>query len=140
MRQHQFGPMVIDSLIRAENKFMDIRRLHELYQDLAKSRRVQERLQTIVRAAQEAAYLNDISEALRLPGGSFRFNAATEQYNLVSPRGVLAMHGERLAVAPARLIQERDVKADLTWDAAELELSARPVSSDQLSVQATLRN
>ena len=140
VQETQFGPMTIDSLIREQTKFMDIRRLHELYLDLGKSRRVQEQVQEIVRSAQQSVYLAQIAEALRVPGGSFRFNAGTEEYNLVAPKGAATMRGERLVIAPARLVQERDGKADFTWDAAELELSARPVASDQLTVQAALRN
>ena len=45
----------IESLIREQTKFMDIRRLHELYLDLGKSRRVQDQVQRIVRTAQEQA-------------------------------------------------------------------------------------
>ena len=55
--QTQFGPIVIDSLIREESKFMDVRRLHELYVDPTASRRVQEQVTRITRALQEQQYL-----------------------------------------------------------------------------------
>ncbi|HYO10898.1 MAG TPA: LptF/LptG family permease [Tepidisphaeraceae bacterium] len=142
VEQTQFGPMVIDSLIREETKFMDIRRLHELYRDLEQSRKVQEQMGRITRAIQEQHYLAEIAQALSKPGGTFHFRAGAgrEQYDLISPRGSVGTRNNRLVITPARLVQLRDGKADFTWDAAEVELTARPVADEQLSVQAALRD
>jgi lipopolysaccharide export LptBFGC system permease protein LptF len=137
----QFGPMVMESLIREQPKFMDIRRLHELYLDLGKSRRVQEQVQKIVRSAQENRYLGQIAQAMVVPNGVFHFNAGREQYDLISPKGAASWRNGKLVITPGRLVQKRaDGTADFTWDAAEIELSARPVEDDQISVQASLRN
>jgi lipopolysaccharide export LptBFGC system permease protein LptF len=136
----EYGPIVMDSLIHEQTKFMDIRRLHELYLDLSKGKKVQEQVQRIARSAQEAAYLREIEKAMAIPGGSFRFNAGAEQYDLVSPRGGAALVGGKLVVTPARVTQTRDGKNQFTWDAAQVELSARPIAGDQLSVQAQLHD
>jgi lipopolysaccharide export LptBFGC system permease protein LptF len=138
----RYGPFVIDSLIREETKFMDIRRLHELYTDLGKSRKVQEAVQRIVRTAQEIRYLGRIAAALREPGGMFHFDAGSEQYDLISKnKNSLTVRNERLIIANARLKQSRPGKGgDFTWDAAEVELSAKPIGDDSLALEAQMHN
>ena len=138
--QTQFGPIVIDSLIREETKFMDVRRLHELYVDPAGSRKVQEQVLKITQALQEQQYLAAIARPLAAPNGVYRFTSGKDVYDLVSPKGAVAMRNDRLVVAPARLVQLRDGKPEFTWDAAEIEISARPVGEDRLTVQTTLRD
>jgi hypothetical protein len=120
---------------------MDIRRLHELYRDLGKSRRVQKQVQEIVRSTQEQKYLGSVAAALKVPGGTFHFDAGGgEQYELVSPRGVIGSHGGRLTITPGRLVQFRDGKAEFTWDAAQVELGAQPIPGDALSIEAQLHD
>lgn len=139
--QTQFGPIVIDSLIREDTKFMDIRKLHELAEDVGKSKRVQEELQKIIRAAQEAKYLDEIGQSLQAPGGKVQFNAGQERYELIAPNGGAKFVKGRLSVSPARLVQtDLNAKPVFTWDALDIELSARPISEDQVSVQATLHD
>jgi lipopolysaccharide export LptBFGC system permease protein LptF len=140
VQQTQFGPITIESLIREETKFMDIRRLHELYLNLEKSRRVQEQVTNIVRLLQEAQYLNAVARPLAVENGTYRFSAGNEQYDLVSAKGTVGMRNGRLIVAPARLVQIKDGRSEFTWDAAEIELSARPISDGQLTVQTALRD
>jgi lipopolysaccharide export LptBFGC system permease protein LptF len=137
----QFGPIVIDSLIKEDTKFMDIRKLHELYLDVGKSRRVQEEVQKIVRAAQEATYLAQIGQTLSLPAGKFHFDAGREQYDLIAPAGGAKIVKGRLLITPAVLVQtDAKGKPSFTWNAMDIELSARPVSDDQINVQATLHD
>jgi hypothetical protein len=52
----------------------------------------------------------------------------------------VATRDGRLVVAPARLVQIRDGKNEFTWDAAEIELAARPIGDDRLTVQTSLRD
>jgi hypothetical protein len=74
----RFGPKVMESLIREDTKFMDIRRLHELFIDLGKSRKVQQQVQTIVRSAQENAYLTALAELLNDANATVHFDAGVE--------------------------------------------------------------
>jgi hypothetical protein len=129
---------------------MDIRRLHELYLDLGKSRRVQEQVQRIVRSAQEQRYLAMIAAALKQPastgsaqaGGKFHFDAGGEQYDLLArDKTTVSMRSDRLLIAPARLTQTKAAGAgDFTWDAAEIELSAKPIGEESFSIEAQMHN
>jgi hypothetical protein len=138
----EYGPVPIPSPVQEDVKFMDIRRLHELYRDLSKSRRVQEQVQKLVRSAQEAKYLESIAAVMLEPNAVFHFDAGAEQYDLVSVNGRegLARRGGRLIVAPAKLVQTRDGKSLFTWDAAEVLLDAEPVAGGVLSVRAQLHD
>ena len=138
--QTKFGPITIDSLIREETKFMDVRRLLELYEDLNKSRKVQEYVKDIVRSMQEAQYLRMVAQPLAEPNGTYRFTAGSEIYDLVSPNGSVATRDGRLVIAPGRLVQIRNGKNEFTWDAAEIELAARPIADERLTVQTSLRD
>jgi lipopolysaccharide export system permease protein len=138
-----YGPFVIDSLIREETKFMDIRRLHELFLDVGKSRRVQEQVQRIVRTAQEQAYLGQIARALVVPGGTFHFDAGQRQYDVASKeRNSVTVRNERLVITPARLLESTkgdEKSGHFTWDAAEIELSAKPIGDDTYSIETQMR-
>ncbi len=67
----QFGPIVLPSPIKENTKFMDIRRLKELYRDRDKSRRIRNALDEFSQKEQEQLYLQQIAEALATPGGRF---------------------------------------------------------------------
>jgi lipopolysaccharide export LptBFGC system permease protein LptF len=138
----EYGPVPLPSPVQEDVKFMDIRRLHELYRDLSKSRRVQEQVQKLVRSAQEAAYLEIARGALSQPNGAFHFDAGGEQYDLISPRGEAGVQPRagRLHVAPAKLVQTRGGVSVFTWDAAEVQLDAEPVAGGVLSVRALLHD
>jgi lipopolysaccharide export LptBFGC system permease protein LptF len=141
--QTHFGPKVMESMIREETKFMDIRRLHELAQDESKGRKMQVQVQKIVRAAQENVFLNGIQQQLRQPNSTVHFDAGGEQYDLVAPKGGAEFRQSRLIIAPAKLMQRgrtATTEPAFTWDAAELELSAKPIDGGRLAVQATLHN
>src|SRR4051794_17690257 len=138
----QFGPITIDSLIREETKFMDIRRLHELNLDLSKSRKVQEQVQVITRNLQEQAFLKRVAKALDRAGGKFTFDpSGGETYEIVATRGGTALRGGRLIVVPGvvRLVSKSGA-AGFEAQAQEIELSATPMSDDRLSVQAQFRD
>ncbi|MEO6437169.1 MAG: LptF/LptG family permease, partial [Tepidisphaeraceae bacterium] len=141
IRTTQFGPIIIDSLIREETRFMDIRRLHELLLDPRKSRRVTDAVQRITRVAQENQFLATLLPPLRAPGGQVHFDAGGEQYDLVSTQGTAGFRDKRLIVAPGRLVQTRpDGRIDFTWDAAEIEFSTVPLSDGRMSVKALLHD
>ena len=138
----QYGPVPIPSPVQEDVKFMDIRRLHELYRDLSRSRRVQEQVQKLIRSAQEAHYLGAVANAMARPDGVFHFDAGSERYDLISVRGRdgLQARGGRLSISPAKLVQTRDGATIFTWDAAEVLLDAEPVSGGMLSVRAQLHD
>ncbi|MEA2735697.1 MAG: lipopolysaccharide export system permease protein, partial [Humisphaera sp.] len=137
-----YGPVPIPSPVQEDVKFMDVRRLHELGADLSKSRRVQEQVQKLVRSAQKRNYLDAVREAMMIPGGVFHFDAGAEQYDLISVRGQdgLEWRGDRLHIAPAKLVQTRDGKSLFTWEAAELLLDADPVAGGIVSVRTQLHD
>ena len=141
----EYGPVPIPSPVQEEVKFMDIRRLHELYGDLSKSRRVQTQVAKLVRAAQEAEYLKSIEAALRQPGGTFHFDAGNEQYDLscAAPpnvRDAIQLRQGRLHVLPAKIVQRtRDgEKVLFTWNAQEIQLDAEPSAGGVMSIRAQL--
>jgi len=138
----EYGPVPLPSPVQEEVKFMNIRRLHELYRDLSKSRRVQEQVQRLVRASQEAEYLRSIQNALAQPNGVFHFDAGTEQYDLISEKGRdgMQLRAGRLHILPAKLVQTRDGKTLFTWNAAEIELDAEPAPGHVMSIRALLHD
>jgi len=139
----EYGPVPLPSPVQEEVKFMDIRRLHELFGDLSKSRRVQEQVQRLVRASQEAEYLKLIQTALAEPNGAgFHFDAGAEQYDLISPKGRdgVQLRAGRLHIMPAKLVETRDGKTLFTWNAAEVELDAEPAPGHVMSVRALLHD
>jgi lipopolysaccharide export LptBFGC system permease protein LptF len=136
-----YGPVPIPSPVQEEVKFMDLRRLKELLTDLSKSRRVQEQVERLTRTLQQREFLDDVGEPLMTPNGVYRFDAGAEQYELVSPRGVVErVSRDRLRVAPAKLVQVRDGKPIFTWDAAEVVLDALPLPDGVINVRAQLRD
>jgi lipopolysaccharide export LptBFGC system permease protein LptF len=138
----EYGPVPIPSPVQEEVKFMDIRRLHELYGDLSKSRRVQEQVQKLIRTAQQLEYLKSIQAALADPGGTFHFDAGNEQYDLVAERGrdSVQLRAGRLHIEPARLVQTtRDGKTLFSWNAAEIQVDAEPAPGEVMSIRAQLR-
>jgi lipopolysaccharide export LptBFGC system permease protein LptF len=138
----QFGPIIIDSMIREQTKFMDIRRLHELNLDLRKSHRVQEQIRTITRALQQQKFLANVAAALAKPGGRFRFESGgSEDNELIAPKGGSGMRGGRLIVAPGTIREVQKgagaaAKTGFHADAAEIELSATPMSDERLVIEA----
>jgi hypothetical protein len=138
-----YGPVPIPSPVQEDVKFMDIGRLHELYRDLSKSRRVQEQVERLIRASQQRDFVNTVGEALLQPNGAYHFDAGAEQYDLISPRGrdgIERVTRDRLRVSPAKLVQTRDGKAVFTWDAAEVLLDATPLTGGVMNVRAQLHD
>ncbi len=137
----EYGPFPLTSLIKEDTKFMDIRRLHELNQDLTSSRRVQEQLSKIIREQQEGAFLSDVHNTLSNPGGAKDLTAGTEHYEISAAPGarVTLTRGE-LKVAPARFVEHRNGELYRTAEVGELELTAQALADDQLNVQALLRD
>jgi lipopolysaccharide export LptBFGC system permease protein LptF len=137
----EYGPIPITSLIKEDTKFMDIRRLQELNQDLTQSRRVQEQLSKIVQQQQEAAFLTEMHETLSRPGGTKELTAGTEKYDVsAAPGGQVTLANGKLQVAPAKFIEYRNGELYRTADVGQLELSAEALTDDQLNIQAQLRN
>ncbi len=136
----QFGPITIDSLIREETKFMDIRRLHELNLDLGKSRKIQEHVRNIVQAMQESQFLTDVAQDLQVPGDTYTFQSSAETYQLMTPRGSSFIRDGRLTVAPGRIIQTRNGNKEFEAQAGEIQISAKPLADDRMSIRAQLRD
>lgn len=137
----EYGPFPLTSLIKEDTKFMDIRRLQELNQDLTSSRRVQEQLSKIMREQQEGAFLAEVYQTLTQTGAMKELTAGTERYEITPAPGARIKHaGGKLEIAPARFVEYRDGALYRTAEVGELELSAQALSDDQLNVQALLRD
>ncbi|HEX8523635.1 MAG TPA: LptF/LptG family permease [Tepidisphaeraceae bacterium] len=135
----EYGPWPISSVIKEDTKFMDIRRLHQLDQDLSQSRRVQEQLKKIIRQQQEAALLAGIHRVI-VAGGSKSLDAATERYELSADKGKITLQSGKLVARPGKLIEYRDGKLYRSADAQELELTCQALADDQINVQVELRD
>ena len=137
----EYGPFPLTSLIKEDTKFMDIRRLHELNQDLTQSRRVQEQLEKIIREHQEHAFLTEVQQRLAKPGATEEMTSGTERYEIsVTTASTVTFRGRELRIAPAKYVEYRDGAVYRTAQAGELQLSAEALADDQLNVQVELRD
>lgn len=83
VRTQQFGPFPLQSPLRENTKFMDIRHLQDLQQHPEKSQRMQDSLADLIRNDQQRDYLDSIRRQL-LTVGTVQFRTVTgEQYTLV---------------------------------------------------------
>jgi lipopolysaccharide export LptBFGC system permease protein LptF len=136
----EYGPFPIQSVIKEDTKFMDIKRLHQLDQDLSQSRRVQEQLQKIVRQQQEAGLVTEIYGVLTT-GGTKTLESGTERYELNVPvNAKVTLQNGKLDARPAKFVEYREGKLYKTAEAAELELTGQALADDQITVSVELRN
>jgi len=135
----EYGPVPITSLIKEDTKFMDIRRLQELNQDLTTSRRVQEQMQKIIRLQQEAAFLNNLAAALGKGNSTSRIDAGPDSYEITA-RGKIIQRGGKLILMPARMVEYRAGTMYRTSDAAEMDVGCEAIGDDQLNVSVELRD
>jgi len=134
VRQTQFGPVPIPSPIREKTKFMDLTRLHVLYNDPSKSSTVRDMVQTARRREQESTYLESVRHELEGPTANIVFEAGGERY-IVSRLGAAKseMRKRRLDIPstadtlsrPMRVIQERDGQTMLSADCAQVSITTR---------------
>jgi lipopolysaccharide export LptBFGC system permease protein LptF len=140
MQATEYGPWPIQSAIKEDTKFMDIRRLHQLDQDLSQSRRVQEQLQKIVRQQQEAGLLTDIHGAITT-GATKELVAGTERYDVSVPvNAKVTLQAGKLEAHPAKFVEYREGKLYKTAQAGEMEITCQALGDDQITVNVELRD
>ncbi len=83
----EFGPVSLESPVRENTKFMDVRQLKKLYRDPTRSREIRRLFKEITRQEQEAEFARRIVEALKTRG-QCRFDAEGESYLLLLEPGV----------------------------------------------------
>src|SRR4029079_19731713 len=69
----QFGPIPIQSPIKENTKFMNLRQLQALYRRPEDSHKIQEHLADFIRHDQEIGYLGVVASALQGPARAYVF-------------------------------------------------------------------
>ena len=91
----EFGPFPVESLVKENPKFMDIRRLHALLDHPEQGKRVRRVLDDFVSTDQQVVYLRGVADALNT-AGRYRFDAGGETYELVRGGAATLVSGTRL--------------------------------------------
>ncbi len=141
----QFGPLPLESFIKENTKFMDIRRLKELDEDKSKSKRVNELLVRFRKDDQVNYYLKSLQDVLQSPKRWVLFTAGRDVYTLsCTGSETIVRHGEPLLIegqtAQGRTItvrQEREGVPTLNADAGQVRIRAR-ASNDGQTLNITL--
>jgi lipopolysaccharide export LptBFGC system permease protein LptF len=129
------GPFLIESPIKEATKFMDIRRLHELYGDRTRSRRVQKALAQLARSEQSKALLREVSQDLATRG-RYRFDAGRDVFEVQrqGPAPPQLAGDELIVPGPVHLVEESQGRVVETTEAQEVRISARPDSEQTMAV------
>ena len=114
MRTYQFGPLPLQSPLRENTKFMDIRKLKELRAHPEDSRRMQDSLQDLIRDDQENQYLQSIIDKLKSIGVAQFKTTSGDQYSLLPASVAPTIEKDKLILtttpadtAGIRMIQTR---------------------------------
>jgi len=115
VQTYQFGPLPLQSPLRENTKFMDIRKLQDLRTHPENSQRMQDSLEELIRADQENQYLQSIITQLTTGLGVAKFRTTGgDQYTLIAATPRPTIDKDRLVLtttpqdtAGIRLIQTR---------------------------------
>ncbi|MGN6507367.1 MAG: LptF/LptG family permease [Tepidisphaeraceae bacterium] len=115
VQTYQFGPLPLQSPLRENTKFMDIRKLQDLRTHPENSQRMQDSLEELIRADQENQYLQSIITQLTTGLGVAKFKTTGgDQYTLIAATPRPTIDKDRLVLtttpqdtAGIRLIQTR---------------------------------
>src|SRR6185437_10904339 len=83
MKTYQFGPLPLQSPLKENTKFMNIRRLQYLRLHPEESRRMQDSLANLVRDDQETTFLQSIIARLKSIGVAQFKTVEGDQYSLI---------------------------------------------------------
>jgi hypothetical protein len=98
----QFGPVPMQSPIKENTKFMDLRQLKRLYVDQQQSRKIQDNINEFLKHDQEYAYVWQVRDELNTTR-RFLFRTPREVYVMSFGEDVTAAeHNGELVVAPTR--------------------------------------
>ncbi|HEV2294038.1 MAG TPA: LptF/LptG family permease [Tepidisphaeraceae bacterium] len=140
MKATRFGPVPIDSPIKEDTKFMDIRKLHELSEDPTRSQEIRRELLKLIREDQASAYLREVLASLSGKTRLHRFKAGDEIFELMHvgdtpprlERGALMLRG-------ARWVEERaDGTVKSEADVDEVKITARATPEGRMAVVVEL--
>jgi lipopolysaccharide export LptBFGC system permease protein LptF len=97
----QFGPVPMQSPIKENTKFMDLRQLKRLYLDQQQSHRIQDNINEFLKHDQEFQYLRQVRDALNATRRHAFHTVRGEDYVLSFGEDVVAVEkGEEVVVAP----------------------------------------
>jgi lipopolysaccharide export LptBFGC system permease protein LptF len=125
----QFGPIPIQSPIKENTKFMNLRQLQALYKRPEDSRKIQEHLADFIRHDQEFGYLAKVAAALQGPERSYVFQSpGGEEYTLRLDADAPApyVHGYELVIGTPEPPQGAGAKSQ------PANPSARPVRLEKV--------
>ena len=132
----QFGPFFLQSPLRENTKFMDVRKLQDLSQHPEKSRRMKTALQNLITTDQQTAYLQTLVDQLKNTGIVQFATPAGDGYTLVSSAATNVLERARLTLTgdeanQVRLIQKRsgDQPSD-DWFARVARIKVFPDNDD----------
>ncbi|MDB5325234.1 MAG: lipopolysaccharide transporter permease LptF [Phycisphaerales bacterium] len=150
VKTQQFGPFPLESRLKENTKFMDIKTLKDLQEFPEKSKRMQTSLADLVRSDQQDKYLRSLQTEMAGGPGFAQFSAAGgDRYTLmpgpVPPRverNRLVLESARGGPEAVRLIQTRGGNLpSLEWVAREARLRAYPDSERKtLAVSVELQD
>jgi lipopolysaccharide export LptBFGC system permease protein LptF len=132
-----FGPLPLESPIRERTKFMDIRRLKELHDDLGRSSTIRRAVRDFIENEQRMRFLEQVAEQITRPERSVTFASGQETMVLsgeVIPdfrRQELVLVGSGSDPRPVRFQQLRDGRTTISVEAAEVRLRVRPDNQAQ---------
>lgn len=135
----QFGPVPIKSPIEEDTKFMDIRKLHELTENPARSQALRAELMKLIREDQAAAYLKEVLAALK-ENGRHRFDAGDEVFELSRGAGAgkPKLHRGALTVSGATWTEEDNGTVKTTAQVDDIRITARATPEGRMAVTAEL--
>lgn len=135
--QTHIGPLLRPSPIREQPKFMDIRRLHDLYNDEMKSGRIRDALRDLRRVDQNTRFLSEIRNDLNGRNARFRFDAGLEVFDLRRTGPEAIIKEDTLVLPKGHWSEERNGVTTLTGDAEEIQLTLRPTLDNRFSIMLT---
>lgn len=147
--QTQFGPMAMQSLIKENTKFMDIRQLKKLDENKGLSKKVNDIKMQFVRDEQINRFMDGLEDQLKSPGRSYVFNAGRDVYFLscsggekIERRGLrLVLESRSSADRTLHLAQERDGVPTLNVNCGAVRLRVNPdLTSKNMNVSIELSN
>ena len=150
VKTQQFGPFPLESRLKENTKFMDIKTLKDLQAFPEKSKRMQTSLADLVRSDQQDKYLRNLQVEMAGGAGLVQFQAAGgDRYTLIPgpvpprvERSRLVLESARNGPEAVRLIQTRGGNLpSLEWVARSARLRAYPDSDRKtLAVSVELQD
>ncbi len=150
IERQEFGPILYESPVKEDPKFMDINRLKELNADKGKSRDIRSRLQGYIRRDQTGEFLRQVRQDL-MKRGTMTFTSADGRESVVihQPDITPSRRDGMLVLSTSGQADPRGLRVRLRRDgqlvsttfAEEIHILARPDSAaDEMVVTIEMHN